>query len=186
MQKRGATFGVALCGLVVGCGSADGDPQPDDRAKQFEFNELVRPAPCFVRELPVAGDGAACVLTKTKLLGQTSCDCEKVGLGVAPPELASATKQTLRRESLCDAPGGLACESLCVCVVPQLHDELGERCRNDPNAEDIAGWCYVAPAQGLGNASQLETCSADNARELRLFGVTPSENTILTLSCYAP
>lgn len=175
--------GLAAC---VGCGDADASASGDRDIKPFAFTELVRPAPCLVRELPLAGDGAACALTTTRLVAQASCDCEKAGLREAPAELGATTRASLRAEALCDDAEGLACDALCVCVVPQLHDELAERCRSEPDAEDIAGWCYVAPKQGLGERAQLMSCSEENGRELRLFGISPGTEKVLTLSCYEP
>jgi hypothetical protein len=170
----------------VGCSATEEDASAGKGPKQYAFTELVRPVPCFPRALPIAGDGAACAMTTARLLAQSSCDCEKEGLSVAPAELVQATRATLRRAGSCDNAEGLACEALCVCVVPQLHDALAERCRSEPEAEDIAGWCYVAPAQGLGDPAEVANCNQENARELRLFGIGPGPQRELTLSCYDP
>lgn len=175
--------GFAAC---VGCGDADANAPTSRDPKAYAFTELVRPAPCLVRELPLAGDGAACALTTTRLVAQASCDCERAGLRAASAELVASTRASLRGEALCDDAEGIACDALCVCVVPQFHDELAERCRSEPDAEDIAGWCYVAPNQGLGEGTQLTSCSEENARELRLFGISPGTERVLTLSCYDP
>ena len=188
-SSRGLQVVAVAVGVVaasVGCGDADAGTSAGNGPKQYAFTELVRPVPCFPRALPIAGDGAACAMTTARLLAQSSCDCEKEGLSDAPAELVQATRATLRRYGSCDNAEGLACEALCVCVVPQLHDELAERCRSEPDAEDIAGWCYVAPAQGLGDPAEVASCNQENARELRLFGIAPGTQRELTLSCYDP
>jgi hypothetical protein len=92
----------------------------------------------------------------------------------------------LERDAYCDAADASRCDELCVCAVPQLHGTLAERCRNEPDAEDIAGWCYVAPEQGLGDREQLAMCSAEQARTVRLFGLTSQPDNVFTLSCYEP
>lgn len=181
---------AAGCGRVESSGAYSGGQQAvgengqthDER--RFIFTELMRPTPCFPRQLPVVGDGADCALTVTTIVASSACDCGARALDSASQKLRSASLATLERESYCGHAGEVACEDLCVCVVPQLRGSDGVRCRNEPSAKDLTGWCYVAPEQGLGDKSQLAMCNDEQARTVHLLGPAYQPNNALVLSCY--
>jgi hypothetical protein len=130
--------------------------------------------PCAVVEA-VQHQGGAC-----------SCDEShgRVALGAGDDKLASSVDAELAAEGICDGKGGVACRDYCLCkIAPLAGDELTscQSGNDDPNAY---GYCYIDPAQGIGNPALVADCPATTQRSLRFVGDgLPANGSVTFMAC---
>lgn len=71
----------------------------------------------------------------------------------------------------------------CICEIAQLDGDAGTSCLNDgAPASDIHGFCYLDPADGVGDASLVSFCPAGEQQRIRFVGSdTPASNAVTFL-----
>jgi hypothetical protein len=121
---------------------------------------------CMPYQLPLESDGtAACKVFTTQPLADCACD----GPNRAPvtESIRAAVITRAQLDSHCDAAGGPACTSLCVCENREAGGDSLTSCLEGKDAK-ADGWCYVSPSQGIG---KLEPpCATDPQAQVRFSG----------------
>jgi hypothetical protein len=146
-------------------------------------------ARCLPRPLSVAKDGSVpCVVMEALLDEPASCDCAALG-GVSLSdrlELVKAAQRNLAASLACGGSSGVACDSLCVCEIPQLSGSALSSCQNDQIPPETPGFCYInATANELhvGNPELVASCSPDAKRLIRFVGGAPAPKAISLIAC---
>lgn len=183
LGDRGCSAALALVlGFFAACGGSTEShvtPYTGPAVSTTVFSGPVKPMPCIPIVLPVQGDAANCTLTAVSF---TTCDCNQPGLSPFNEVFRSGVEAELRKAGFCDASGEPACSAACLCAVTQLSGAAADDCR-DGLAASAAGWCYIAPKQGIGNLSQVTTCRSDMRQGLRVFGSFEQSHPALMLAC---
>lgn len=79
---------------------------------------------------------------------------------------------------------GIDCQSLCLCEVNQLEGDELAACREGTESRASYGYCYVDPAQGLGDERLVAQCRPTERRKLRFVGDgLPKNRSIVTIAC---
>jgi hypothetical protein len=93
------------------------------------------------------------------------------------PAIAPAVLHQMKAEQICDVEGKQPCSEFRLCELKQLSstdpDNALAKCQNDEGIEassSVPGYCYIAPEQGIGNASLISNCPATQKQKLRLVG----------------
>ena len=122
---------------------------------------------CLPTELPIGDDGtAACKIFTTSV--SESCACDAVNRAPVSASQRDATRKLARESSYCDEPGTPACADLCVCEnLEAVGDALGACLTDESTTAD--GWCYVAPAQGIGSPTLVATCPVESRQKIRFM-----------------
>jgi hypothetical protein len=116
--------------------------------------------PCAVVEALPKRDGA--------------CSCDqthgRAPLGANDQKLGSSVYDELWANGQCGAQGELDCHDYCLCkIAPLAGDEL-TACQSGNEDAASFGYCYIDPAQGIGNPALVAGCPATTQRSLRFVG----------------
>jgi hypothetical protein len=99
-------------------------------------------------------------------------DCDEPGYELADDVERDEAFEWLRAEGICDG-GGTPCAELLLCKALEATGADEDACLNDVEGRAGAtGWCYLSPAQGLGNVEILADCSATYDSALRFMGAS--------------
>jgi hypothetical protein len=91
------------------------------------------------------------------------------------PELVTAVQTEMSKSKICGTAGGTPCAQMCLCLLNQEAGNDLAVCQNDPDGPTTTalppGYCYVDPANGAGNNTDLVAkCDPSQARILRFVG----------------
>ncbi len=98
------------------------------------------------------------------------------------PDLIKPVINRLKETGQCTGAGCTAA-SYCMCEINFVADAAKDDClNNDPTQASTVGWCYIDPAQGIGNPKLVESCNP--ARQLRFVGAnTPTSGSTVFIAC---
>jgi hypothetical protein len=169
-----ASLGGAPAGGVGGLASLGGaEPAEGGAATENEpgssIDEIATGAgKCLPRTLPLNAD----LSPNCKVFGATasaSCDCTAPGRAPTSDAVASSVRRQLAAQGGCDATSTPACSSFCACEVSEATGASEQDCLTNPTpAATSTGWCYVAPAAGIGSAAVVSACPS-NEKQLLVF-----------------
>ena len=128
---------------------------------------------CLAEELEPDAEGrVSCELFEvTAPMGGSCAACDGAGRGLPSAAGASALLEQLAATRYCGDAGQPACDELCVCGIEQVEGAELESCQSDSAvAADLAGFCYIDAAAGLGSAELVRECPVGRKRRLRLLG----------------
>jgi hypothetical protein len=159
-----------------------------DRLKE-QLGDRCLPRPLLVDAL----DGTvACNLVETipRPEGGTCPPCNPMTARAVPDPIVD----TVVRGQLVNQPGDPCgddedCSNACLCEVLQVQQvptnppDALTRCREDPEATGVEGWCYVDADKGLGNPALVENCPATEQRLLRFVGGGLESGTTTFVAC---
>jgi hypothetical protein len=150
---------------------------------------------CLPRELSVQKDPKAsdfgqvpCDVVEAlpKRGGACSCDTThgRSELGAGDSKLASAVDDQLEATAQCGNETGISCEDFCLCKIEPLAGDRLAACQNGTESGTDYGYCYVDPAQGIGNPALTADCPAANQRSLRFIGEgLPANGSVTFMAC---
>lgn len=149
---------------------------------------------CLPRGLLTEADGSVpCTLVETVPRPDEPCACDERIARVRPNARVEAlVREELAREN--GQPCGAddpSCARACLCEVLQVQDanpnptEALRICREDENASQVEGWCYVADTgtQQIGNPELVAECPATQRQILRFVGGGLGDNTTTFVAC---
>jgi hypothetical protein len=150
---------------------------------------------CLPRGLLTASDDSVpCTLVETVPRPSEACECDPAAARRAPDErTASLVRAELASDP--DEPCGAgdpSCARACLCEVLQVQDaanpdpdEALRSCQEDPDANGVEGWCYVADnaLQSVGNPELVAECPATKRQLLRFVGQGLGRNTTTFVAC---
>jgi len=149
---------------------------------------------CLPRPLPVESDPKApnfgqvpCAVVEAIPAGGASCSCDpshgRIPLEADEGALRNAVREQLKLEGHCDQ-GGVACRDYCLCSLESLEGPALAACQNGQGDGASYGYCYVDPAQGIGNPELVKSCPAANRRSLRFVGEgLPANGSVTFMAC---
>ena len=198
MKKRQVVCGGLL--LFVACqgespvvGESRDEPLvegqgPSESGTTNQFVEQVRisedVAQCLPRVLALQNGAPECVLAEVIPGGaeEPDCSCDQPGRRPLSSRMNEIVLAQLPANGFCNVEE--TCTNACACEIVPASGEEREACENDVDAEGANGWCYIAPAQGLGNPELVSQCPATQQRRLRLLGdAEKTEEGIVYLAC---
>jgi len=150
---------------------------------------------CLPRPLPVESDPAAaafgkvpCAVVEATPENGDACGCDtghgRSDFGATDATLRSAVREELRQEGRCDAGTGPKCNDFCLCKLDALSGPALDACQNGRENGSMFGYCYVDPAQGIGDPALVAECPAQNRRSLRFVGEgVPANGSITFMAC---
>lgn len=144
---------------------------------------------CLPYELAVddAGRANCNVFAVPMLPTGGECACDSPGrYPVADGDRATVIDK-LRFHNYCADGGGAApdCSELCVCGVDPAGGDDWYACVGSTNADsDVNGWCYVSPAQGVGNDALVESCPFAPRARMRVLGDARPRAEHFALACH--
>ena len=114
----------------------------------------LEPSVCVPEDDPTYGQVPCLILEVRNLEEGETCSCDMPGRAVPNPE---AVTDDVREAGDC------------VCEITQLGGEARTACASEVDTSKIDGdgWCYVDPAQELGNPEIVEKCPATERRLIR-------------------
>lgn len=145
-----------------------------------------RATACLPRVLPVDHGEASCSVLVANLSPNAPCECAVPGLTPAKVATRAAVRGQLNFWGYCDTVGASDCSDRCVCEVLQMTEDAALLCRSEPTSPGLAGWCYVAPNQQLGDWSEVSDCAPDQKQALRVLGIQQDVDHVLMLACEKP
>jgi hypothetical protein len=141
---------------------------------------------CLSRKLEVrqveGGARASCVIVEADPAGR-GCDPDAARSEVTP-QVAKHVRERMQRTHRCtDLDGDCLDYQLCGIepLAPGTPDYQSCLSSETPSGN---GWCYVAPDQGLGDASQVERCPPTEQRKIRFAGKSnPQKGSVTFFAC---
>jgi hypothetical protein len=141
---------------------------------------------CLSRKLEVrqveGGGQASCVIVEADPAGH-GCDPDAARSEVTP-QVAKHVRERMQRTHRCtDVDGDCLDYQLCGIepLAPGTPDYQSCLSSETPSGN---GWCYVAPDQGLGDASQVERCPPTEKRKIRFAGkANPRKGSVTFFAC---
>lgn len=144
--------------------------------------------------LTAADDSVPCTLVETVPRPSETCECDPAAARRVPDE---RTASLIRAELASDVNGPCGaddptCQRACLCEVLQVQDaanpdpeEALRACQEDPDANGVEGWCYVAdtPLQSVGNPDLVAECPATKRQLLRFVGEGLGRNSTTFVAC---
>jgi hypothetical protein len=148
------------------------------------------PRPLSVEKDPKAPDfgQVPCAVVEAIPSRASTCSCDSTkgrsALGADDGKLASAVEDQLWSTGQCGGASGIACNDYCLCKVePLAGSELGA-CQNGTETAADYGYCYVDPAQGIGDPALVADCPATTRRSLRFVGDgLPANGSVTFMAC---
>jgi hypothetical protein len=150
---------------------------------------------CLPRPLPVETDPKAdtfgqvpCSVVEAVPNSAASCNCDpthgRLPLSSDDAKLRGAVREQLRLEGRCGDADGPSCNDYCMCRVASLQgSELGA-CQNGHEDGSSYGYCYVDPAQGIGDPELVKACPTTDRRSLRFVGEgLPANGSVTFMAC---
>jgi hypothetical protein len=136
---------------------------------------------CLPRQLSVQKDPKAAdfgavpcdvVSALPKRDGACACDATRGNHALGPDDakLASAVDDQLEATAECGKGTGISCDDFCLCKIDALSGDKLSACQNGTESGADYGYCYVDPAQGIGNPVLTADCPSANQRSLRFVG----------------
>ena len=136
---------------------------------------------CLPRQLPVETNPdvatfgqVPCAVVEAMPTRGGSCSCDanrgRTALLADEPELRGAVVDQLRLEEQCDAATKPACGDICLCKIDSLTGPALTACQEGHDDGASYGYCYVDPAQGIGNPELVKSCPAAKRRSLYFVG----------------
>ena len=184
---RRLLIGAAL----AGCDGAEHQPADDAGGPSIPqpgnvFVDEVPATTCLPRPLSTQADGSVeCTLVEVRVVdaGGRCTACESsTGRETVSDHMAGAVRQRLEALARCGGTTGRNCSGPsataaghCQCELRQLSGDEAAACRSDP-APLVSGWCYVDPANGLGDPAVVASCSGPAPRMLRFVGSAARED----------
>jgi hypothetical protein len=132
--------------------------------------------PCAVVEALPARAGSAC-----------SCDAShgRIPLGGSDDKLGASVYEELASEGICDGRSDLDCHDYCLCKIAPLAGSGLTACQNGTEDSNTYGYCYIDPAQGIGDPALVADCPATAQRSLRFVGDgLPANGSVTFMACY--
>jgi hypothetical protein len=141
---------------------------------------------CLPRQLSLDSDGrvpCAVVEVLHPRDGELSCDTQ--GRDDVSAQVLDAVTRELRKSQYCV---GEDCSGLTMCEVRQhLEGQPRDECLNGPLGSEggqSPGYCYVDPAQGLGDQRIVASCRTSERQLLRFVGPeTPATGATVVVAC---
>jgi hypothetical protein len=136
-------------------------------------------ATCLPRQLlPEEGKLPCAVIEAIPPSAAEWQNCVEKQRDLLEPGLDIAVWNGMRNEGLCDTPNHPPCSAFALCQLRELRDDMDPskpltQCQNAVGFETsspVPGYCYIDPAQNIGNASLVHECPADRKRMLRIVG----------------
>ncbi|HEY4107170.1 MAG TPA: hypothetical protein VGM44_24895, partial [Polyangiaceae bacterium] len=182
-------LGSIGCSSKSDSGGAGGGAAPGTATETlidtFITGVVPNPALCLPTMLPVASDSsAACIVFAAANTGGT-CACSGAGRSPVDATVVSRVTFQLELEGACGFESGVDCASFCVCEVAPAEGPNRDDCVNSVTpAASTTGWCYVAPADGIGSIDVVADCPDGQQERLRLLGdAQPVAGESLFLAC---
>jgi hypothetical protein len=148
------------------------------------------PRPLSVQKDPNAPDfgQVPCDVVEAVRKRDGSCSCDategRAALGASDEKLASAVAAELEGTAQCGNGTGIACDDFCLCKIQPLSGDTLAACQNGTESEHDFGYCYVDPAQGIGNPALTADCPAATQRSLRFVGSgLPANGSVTFMAC---
>jgi hypothetical protein len=189
-----AALHVAILAGAVGCDGSDAETTAGGGALGDASNGCT-PIPhaprnifidelsgeCLPRSLFVTDGKVSCHLAEATL---GACSCEgSTGRVATTADFAENVRTHLRQAGACDGATGVACADYCIREIAQLDGADLVSCQTDVSATGPAGFCYVDPAAGAGDASVVADCPPDSQRKIRVLGELDSTARIF-IGCF--
>jgi hypothetical protein len=177
---------------LTGCDGADPAQRFDDAGGPSTpqtgnlFVDEVPATTCLPRPLVTQPDGSVeCKMIEVRVVdagGQcTACE-SNAGRAAVSDNLAEPVRQRLEALARCGGITGRNCSGPsaaaaghCQCGLRQLSGDDAAACRSDP-APIVSGWCYVDPANGLGDPALVASCSGPAPKMVRFVGSAARED----------
>ena len=112
-----------------------------------------------------------------------SCDCD-AGTGRQPPSAWGESVAATATGEIQDL--GLNPSDYCLCQVTQLEGSDLDACLNTADGGAGAGYCFIDPDNGAGDASLVASCPADTKSRVRFVGGVPAEGALVFSDCEDP
>jgi hypothetical protein len=116
-------------------------------------------------------------------LGASDCDSSEARVDV-DGALANSVRKHLQLTNTCENVD-TDCQLFHLCEIEQLEAGTAEQdsCLTQDNPIGD-GWCYVDPAQGVGDEGVVEGCPSTMKRKIRFAGAAaPKKGTVTFLAC---
>jgi len=149
---------------------------------------------CLPRSLPVERDPESanfgqvpCAVVEALPTEGGSCSCDtthgRTPLAAGDDRLPSAVREQMRLEERCDQ-GGRSCRDYCLCKLDSLTGPQLTACQNGQDDGTSYGYCYVDPAQGIGNPALVQACPSTKRRSLHFVGEgVPANGSVTFMAC---
>jgi len=158
--------------------------------RQLEVDPVTKQVPCVVVETrgtsEVHPDPLDCTTGGNPAGGRTKVD----------DEVSQAIYDIMTRDGVCcqenmaNCKSNIPCESYSMCQIQQLAGTDADQCLSGAESTSTAGYCYVDPAQGLGDEALVTQCGANEKRLVRFIPnsganavATPANDTTLFVAC---
>jgi hypothetical protein len=145
---------------------------------------------CLPRALPVEPDGSVpcAVVEVLPHPAGTTCGCDaskgRLSLDGNDAKLPAAIAKQLVEQDQCGGASGIDCRDFCACKLAPLEDAALDACRSGSEDPNLYGYCYVDPANGLGDPSVVKDCAPEKKRLLRYMGDgVPANGSVLFTAC---
>lgn len=153
---------------------------------------------CLPRAVSVddATGEVPCTVVEARASAFGALDCTQNNRKAPTDQIAKAVRGQLESSGLCytadgnnDGAAQIRCEDYTLCELQQFTSDTfpAQRaaCLGEGAAVDnVAGYCYVDPAQGLGSETLVASCPATQKRRLLFIGdETPANNSITFVAC---
>lgn len=167
----------------------------DPSERDFGFNPAVSAivdvlgkklgGQCLPRPLVVDADGnVECKVFEALPAQDAAMGCEAQGRSEVAEKLQAAAMRQLEAMNFCVGSG---CEDVRLCEVKQHEGDARNQCLQAPRGAESeleAGYCYVDPQLGLGDASLVASCPPSERRLLRFVGKeTPRNGAVVLVGC---
>jgi hypothetical protein len=144
--------------------------------------------PCLPRPLPVEANGEVpCAVVEAVPPTGSACGCEGAGrepIHADDAKLRAAVVDNIRSTGRCDGAGEVACSDYCLCKVKPLSGRELTACQNGTEDARTFGYCYIDPAQGIGDPALVAECGSTTQRSLRLVGDgLPASGSLTFMAC---
>jgi hypothetical protein len=151
-----------------------------DRLKE-QLKDKCLPRRLEVEEDENGGLQANCIIVEANPAASATCD-GAAGRTEVEAGIAEKVYERLERTNTCE---GAECQRFHLCTIEPLQPGTAdyESCLESDNPPG-AGWCYIDPEQGLGDASQVEKCAETERRKIRFSQLAaPKKGTITFFAC---
>ena len=150
---------------------------------------------CLPRALSVETDPSSpsrgqvpCAVVEALPAHGATCACNeaqgRVALGPNDAKLSATVSDELWSEGQCGQQGELGCHDYCFCKIAPLAGASLGACQSGNEDASTFGYCYVDPAQGIGNPALVADCPSTNQRGLRFVGDgLPANGSITFVAC---
>jgi hypothetical protein len=194
LRELGVLQGVKENGIVASICAKHAQPAPgltEAADASYGYNPAVSAMgniiiarlarQCLPRPLSVETDPSSpsrgevpCAVVEALPGRGATCNCDeshgRSALGASDAKLSATVIDELWSEGQCGGQSGLDCHDYCFCKIAPLAGASRDACQNGNEDASTFGYCYIDPAQGIGNPALVATCPAANQRSLRFVG----------------